>query len=558
MRYAILFLLGNVLSLKAQNFPIRWLLPREMQTQQAVYTHRSQFSIKLEIDTPPNQSPEQWKVQLFRNGVAYLPPNKKMGEVRLLKNKDASSLILTEEVLLEEGENRWEAEIKSLQGTTLRSNPLRIVRKTGKPNLYLVCVGVPYNLKYTQNDAAAIFSKFKTQTGHLFNRVEGQILVCDQDTRFSKLGQTLSDLQYQNFTEEDVLILFFSSHGKASNAFGKTDFGLVSNDADMGVNDERYVLLFYQKDIIHNISQLPCKRVIFLDACHSGAAKGDKNWIGTFDDAQKAISQTPPGIVTIASSSKEESSWENPVWKHGAFTYALLEGLSGKADLPDKNGKKDASITVLELADYLKNRVPVLVDSAFHKPQQPYLVQGPIQDYPLFNYQQKGHEMAALLPPCSPEKPMEKSNMSSNISVVSIVPEKSQMDWPMMQKSIEFLQSKLPDFQISQGKEEWVRNGSVISILDGYPPTSDLKADFGANYLCVVTRSPTRFRQEKTYWVAQTQTKFSFVSTQTKTIIDTRELDGEGKAVTQKEAETKAFDNALQKLIKVKINLTVE
>ncbi|MFN8348856.1 MAG: hypothetical protein U0X91_27905, partial [Spirosomataceae bacterium] len=247
MKYAILLLIGNVLSLKAQdNIPVRWVLPEETQSQQTIYTHRSRIAIKLEIGIPLDQSPEQWKVQLFRNGAVYLPPNKKMGEVKLLKNTETAAMALSEEVALDEGENRWEVEIKSLQGIILRSKPLRIVRKTGKPNLYLVCVGVPYNLKYTQHDAEAIFSKFKTQAGHLFNKVEGQVLVCDQDTRFSKLGQTLSDLRYQNFSEEDVLILFFSSHGKAGNAFGTTDFGLVSNDAEVGVSDERYVLLFYQ------------------------------------------------------------------------------------------------------------------------------------------------------------------------------------------------------------------------------------------------------------------------------------------------------------------------
>ena len=55
-------------------------------------------------------------------------------------------------------------------------------------------------------------------------------------------------------------------------------------------------------------------------------------------------------------------SQEHEKWQHGAFTFALLEGLrDGKADL-----YKDGVIKVSELLAYVKNRVPELTDYRQH------------------------------------------------------------------------------------------------------------------------------------------------------------------------------------------------
>jgi uncharacterized caspase-like protein len=58
------------------------------------------------------------------------------------------------------------------------------------------------------------------------------------------------------------------------------------------------------------------------------------------------------GTVIITASGANEVSMESDEFKHGIFTYFLLEGLKGKADVDD-----DGLITVDELYRYVSDHV---------------------------------------------------------------------------------------------------------------------------------------------------------------------------------------------------------
>ena len=558
MKYLALLLVLSSHWVQAQPDPIRWAFAKTTP-QAEIVTKKTDYLLQLEAVLPGLDSAEQPVIQLYRNGVPYVRAGQKLGNAKLPKSENGHR-IFTEEVALLEGENTWVAEITTKLGKSFKSAPQRIVRKTGKPNLYLLSVGVPYNLKYTSQDARAIFSRFKTQAGYLFGKVEGQVLICDENTRFSQLGQTLSELQNQELTEDDVLILFFSSHGIPSNAFGETDFGVVSNDAHFGVRDERYVLLMYQKDIISNISALPCKRVIFLDACHSGVAGGDKSWIGTLQQAQTIITQTPSGIVTIASSSGNESSFESETWGHGAFTYALLEGLGGKADSPNQAGQVDHTITLLELVTYVKGRVPELVRKVYNKTQTPMVAPRTWADYPIFNYRASGKEIPAEAQPCVPLPLVAPAaGFGSQLAVLGVVSEKwNQVDWSLSQKATEALHQALPGYTVKSGKTALVEGGTAVSILDGYwPPGRNLATELEANYLCIITRRPTEFRSAGTTnkWVAKVKSTFSFYSTLDKSKVFEQEFEETGTSSSKTAAEQAGLSATIKKLTTARIPL---
>ncbi len=63
------------------------------------------------------------------------------------------------------------------------------------------------------------------------------------------------------------------------------------------------------------------------------------------------------GVIVFAASSGNQFSLENARWGNGAFTKALLEGISGKADF-NQSGR----ITINMLDLYLSERVKVLTD----------------------------------------------------------------------------------------------------------------------------------------------------------------------------------------------------
>jgi uncharacterized caspase-like protein len=96
------------------------------------------------------------------------------------------------------------------------------------------------------------------------------------------------------------------------------------------------------------------KQLVIFDACNSGGAM---NVFTRGAGEEAAISQLArsTGFTVLASTNQEQSAAELNELKHGIFTYALLKGLEGDADL-----MKDGKITVKEIELYLNEIIPVL------------------------------------------------------------------------------------------------------------------------------------------------------------------------------------------------------
>ena len=65
--------------------------------------------------------------------------------------------------------------------------------------------------------------------------------------------------------------------------------------------------------------------------------------------------------MAYAASTGREFSFERPEWGHGAFTKALIEGFSGKADILHKG-----TVTTASLDLFLENRVKELTGGLQH------------------------------------------------------------------------------------------------------------------------------------------------------------------------------------------------
>ena len=174
--------------------------------------------------------------------------------------------------------------------------------------------------------------------------------------------------------EHDLVIIFISSHGKVDKG---GDFILIPSDYDPKV--EAVTSLHFENDIINHLRYLDCKKLVFLDACHSGSAfysaKSAEEEIASKVMHDLLINE--PGLEIFASCDSYEYSYEDPSWENGAFTEAILEALAGEtvpidgqmisADYSTKkddgsivNGP-DGALTIRELKDFLRKRVPYLV-----------------------------------------------------------------------------------------------------------------------------------------------------------------------------------------------------
>jgi hypothetical protein len=430
------------------------------------------------------------------------------------------------------------------QAKKLGNEPIK--KTTGKPNLYLIAIGVPSNLLYTKSDAEAIANHFRTQGGNLFGRVESTVLVCKSNTSYSDVGNLLENYPNKgDIRPQDVLIVFISSHGKIN----KDGFGIVCSANNSENSDSKYFVINYQKDIIDNLESINCKRILLFDACQSGQDLGGKG--NDFDKIQEQINKTPPTIITFSSSRCNEKSWENIAWKHGAFTKAILEGLDGRADT-----SKDSFISIKELVDYVKSAVPDMVKNVIHEEQHPNLAKEIENDFTIFNYKTKAPlenkiENCEETPPPPPTK--------NNVAVIGL---KSNDPLNLDIQFSEVIKKEIKannasgkgdrpySFTPNPASNKAVQNGAIKRLINGDKTARSLfDPMLQADYLLVFLRSPSTFKQETVtgfpVWIASTNIKYFKISVLTGEIIDSNECDSNGTDTQKSEAEKRAFERSL-------------
>ncbi|MEL6359324.1 MAG: caspase family protein, partial [Bacteroidota bacterium] len=222
-----------------------------------------------------------------------------------------------------------------------------------RPDLYILAIGVAdyedadFRLEYADDDARDFSALMETQEGQLYDDVVVRRLI-DADATRDNILDGLDWLEQQS-TEQDVAMIFFAGHGVTDN---RNRFFLLPVGAEL---DRLRSTCISQNDIIDIASNLPSKVIVFLDACHSGRAMSAPGRRGNTDITSiiNELIAAENGAVVFSSSMGSQFSLEDAAWQNGAFTEALLEGLSGAArwaDQPDK-------ISCVSLQNYITQRV---------------------------------------------------------------------------------------------------------------------------------------------------------------------------------------------------------
>ncbi len=245
------------------------------------------------------------------------------------------------------------------------SAPIDVVFEPKRANLHILAIGPSHpDLNYTGKDANDFASAFKDQGGasKLYSNVYVNKFDLPETTTLTSIQQALYDLVYQYkdqlITPNDVVMVFISSHGKVA----ENRFKILQSNYNPKYGQ---IAVDFKKDIIESLNQIDCKKLVFLDACHSGAAKS-KSSLSGLSQAVVDLAEAQSGISTLTSCRSNELSYEDEKWQNGAFTEAMLEAFAGK-EVTDANGtyKADANddqiIRLGELYDYLQARVPSLV-----------------------------------------------------------------------------------------------------------------------------------------------------------------------------------------------------
>lgn len=210
-------------------------------------------------------------------------------------------------------------------------------------NLFVLAVGVadyPGSLKlhYAASDAREIARSLKTGARGLFHNVEVKELTDRQATREEVL-RGLTWLKEAMKSKNDVGVVFFSGHGLQDD---QGNLYLLPIDVD---TSDLFATGVPSEQITKRLAGVTGQVVTLLDACHSGA-------VGKLGDLIRDLGGDDCGVWVIASSDGAEPSLESNALRRGNFTHALVEGLSGKADLYQKG-----EVLISHLQSYVQARV---------------------------------------------------------------------------------------------------------------------------------------------------------------------------------------------------------
>jgi hypothetical protein len=263
---------------------------------------------------------------------------------------------------------RFGAAASSVSGQDMaqvaKSDPIPEGEPWFKPNLYVLSIGVsdyvhePINLTYAHTDAATIGERFAQLEGSLYREVHLKTLTNGEAT-LANIKAGIAWLE-REATQMDMILVFVSSHGALDH---KGNLYLLPHDVK---TEELFATGLNIEALTHGMNGVPCKKLILLDACHSGQSGHDLLAYATpkaanVNQAIEDLLNKEAGITVMTSSSGNEFSYENPRWGHGAFTKAILEGLDGAADY-----NRDQLVNLFELNLFVTQRVKDLTGGRQH------------------------------------------------------------------------------------------------------------------------------------------------------------------------------------------------
>ena len=169
-------------------------------------------------------------------------------------------------------------------------------------------------------------------------------------------------------SKKDIFI-FFAGHGLASD--DGEDLYVLPQDGDSILLKDTAIS---RAEMFEQIQKLnPNSVTMFFDTCYSGQTRKEETLIAGLRPIRIVAekSKTPSNFTIFSASNLTQTSGSIEEAKHGIFSYYLMKGLEGKADL-DQNKK----ITNGELIAYLKQNVS---EEAFtnNRQQEPMLSGNP-------------------------------------------------------------------------------------------------------------------------------------------------------------------------------------
>ncbi|HEY9785504.1 MAG TPA: caspase family protein, partial [Candidatus Obscuribacterales bacterium] len=197
------------------------------------------------------------------------------------------------------------------------------------------------NLKYPSKDAKDFYDFLINDAK--FSKDHVKLLVDEQATRANILSELGDKWLPRVAAPDDLVLIYISSHGSASDLdVGGVNY-LLAHDTDP---DSLYASGIPMQDLARIIKgRVHSDRVVvILDACHSGAADPESKGLVRAKNVNVDEVVAGTGQMVISSSQPNQVSWESKECPNSVFTRYLIDGLK-------KNN------TLGEAFEYMKDKV---------------------------------------------------------------------------------------------------------------------------------------------------------------------------------------------------------
>jgi uncharacterized caspase-like protein len=231
------------------------------------------------------------------------------------------------------------------------------------------------NLKYADEDAKSVRDFLLSPEGGSFHKENMKVLLNEQAT-----SQNIRSAFFTFLTQaqpEDEVVIYVAGHG-APDPNDPRNLYLLTYETKLDDMGGTAFPMFQMQDVFNRV--LKAKRVVtFADTCHSYGFSGErdrkKKSNNLFNQyVARYANEADRAVITasdISQLSEESEQWGGG---HGVFTYYLLKGLKGDADL-----NKDGTVTAGELFAYVHDNV----EKATGGNQSPMALPGLAEHIPL-------------------------------------------------------------------------------------------------------------------------------------------------------------------------------
>ncbi|MCS7250465.1 MAG: caspase family protein [candidate division WOR-3 bacterium] len=241
--------------------------------------------------------------------------------------------------------------IDTLKPTIIDVDKVPTTSITRKDNAICVIFGIEEyknapKVSFASRDAQVFYEYAKTVLGIKEKNI---YLKINEDATKGEFDKVFSEEWMRKRCDNNTeIIIYFAGHGSPD--IERKEVYLIPYDIDPNYPRTGISL----NDLISFLDNLKVKSVVmFIDACFSGRTReGDILLAGTRPIVDIKIEKKLSKISLFTASSGAQISSSYPKMKHGLFTYYLLKGLGGDADL-DKN----KIIYLSELGRYIKEKV---------------------------------------------------------------------------------------------------------------------------------------------------------------------------------------------------------